>query len=322
LISELGGELKFERIKNFLNEQKILLIILVIGIFLAFNSDYFLTFTNIVNIFQTISFEGMIVIGMALLIIIGEIDLSVGSVMAFGAALSIIFQPYGIFAAIIAGISGGALVGLINGLITTKLKLPSIAVTLGTMVFISGVVYLLTREHTIKGTNENFVSISQTEIYHIPMPVIVFIILLIIFEIILQRTILGRHIFAIGGNATASRFFGIKVDAVRIFCFVITGFLGGVAGVMLAGKLNVASGRIGNSTVVFVITAVLLGGISMEGGEGSIFKAFQGILLLGIINNAMVILKISSFIQEMIRGLLLILIIVIDSISIQKKKYL
>lgn len=314
--------MKLEKIKNFLNEQKILLIILILGIYLAISSDYFLTFTNIVNIFKTISFEGMIVIGMALLIIIGEIDLSVGSVMAFGAALSVIFQPYGIFTAIIAGVVGGALIGFINGLITTKLKLPSIAVTLGTMVFVSGIVYAMTKEHTIKGVNENFVLITQTEIYHIPMSVIVFIILLIIFEIILQRTIIGRHIFAIGGNATASKFFGIKVDAVRIFCFVITGFLGGLAGVMLAGKLNVASGRIGSGTAVFVITAVLLGGISMEGGEGSIFKAFQGILLLGIINNAMVIMKISSFIQEMIRGLLLILIIVIGSISIQKKKYL
>lgn len=314
--------MKLERIRNFLNEQKILIIILVLGIFLAFNSDYFLTFKNIVNIFHTISFEGMIVIGMALLIIIGEIDLSVGSVVAFGAALSIIFQPYGIFTAVIAGIAGGMAVGLINGIITTKLKLPSIAVTLGTMVFVSGVVFAITKEHTIKGTNENFVLITQTELFHIPMPVIVFIILLVIFEIILQRTIIGRHIFAIGGNAVASKFFGIKVDLVRIFCFVTTGFLAGLAGVMLAGKLNVASGRIGEDSAVFVITAVLLGGISMEGGEGSISKAFQGILLLGVINNAMVILKISSFIQEMIRGLLLILIVVIDAINVEKKKYL
>jgi len=314
--------LKAEKFRNFIIEQKILLIIIAIGIFLWISSDYFLTFQNITNIFQTISFEGMIVIGMALLIIIGEIDLSVGSIMAFGAVLSVMFQSYGVFTGIVAGITGGIVIGLMNGLITTKLKLPSIAVTLGTMVFLNGVVFALTKEHTIKGTNENFVLISQTELFRIPLPVIVFIILLIIFEIILQRSIFGRHIFAIGGNATASKFFGLKVDMVRIICFTITGFLAGLAGVMLAGKLNIASGRIGGSTAVFVITAVLLGGISMEGGEGSIFKAFQGILLLGIMNNAMVIMKISSFIQEMIRGLLLILIVVIDAINIQKKRYL
>lgn len=314
--------MKAEKFKNFLIDQKILLIILAVGTFLSISSDYFLTFENITNIFQTISFEGMIVIGMALLIIIGEIDLSVGSIMAFGAVMSVIFQSYGVFTGIIAGIIGGTVIGLMNGFIVTKLKLPSIAVTLGTMVFINGVVFALTKEHTIKGTNENFILISQTKLFQIPLSVIVFIILLIIFEIILQRSIFGRHVFAIGGNAIASKFFGIKVDTVRIICFTITGFLAGLAGVMLAGKLNIASGRIGGSTAVFVITAVLLGGISMEGGEGSIFKAFQGILLLGIMNNAMVIMRISSFIQEMIRGLLLILIVVIDSISIQKKKYL
>jgi len=314
--------LKAEKIKNFILEQKILLIILVIGLFLALTSNYFLTFQNIVNIFQTISFEGMIVIGMALLIIIGEIDLSVGSIMAFGSVLAILFQHYGIVAGVIAGIVGGTVVGFLNGIITAKFKLPSIAVTLGTMVFINGVVFALTKEHTLKGSNSNFVLISQTELLKIPLPVIVFIILLVIFEIVLQRTIFGRHLFAIGGNSTASKFFGIKVDSLRIACFTITGFLAGLAGVMLAGKLNIASGNIGGSTAVFVITAVLLGGISMEGGSGSIFKAFQGILLLGILNNAMVIMKISSFVQEMIRGILLILIVVIDAVNIERKKYL
>ena len=313
--------MKTERIRNFIIEQKILLVILAIGMFLSFRSEYFLTFQNITNIFLAISFEGMIVIGMALLIIIGEIDLSVGSIMAFGAVLAIIFQPYGVVAGITAGIIGGIVIGLINGLLVTKLRLPSIAVTLGTMVFLKGIVFALTKEHTITGTNENFILISQKEIFQIPVPVILFIVLLVIFEIILQKTFFGRDIFAVGGNAAASKFFGIKVDRARILCFTITGFLSGLAGVMLAGKLNIASGNIGQYSNVLVITAVLLGGISMEGGEGNIFKAFQGILLLGIMNNAMVIMKISPFVQEIIRGLLLILIIVIDSINIQKKKY-
>ena len=314
--------MKIEKIRYFIIEQKILLIILALGIFLSFRSKYFLTFQNITNIFLAISFEGMIVIGMALLIIIGEIDLSVGSIMAFGAVLSIKFQPYGVVLGILAGIIGGIIFGVINGLLVTKLQLPSIAVSLGIMVFLKGIVFALTKAHTITGTNENFGLISQTKILQIPSTVIIFIILLIIFEFILQKSFFGRGIFAVGGNATASKFFGIKVDRSRILCFTITGFLSGLAGVMLAGKLNIASGNIGQYSNVFVITAVLLGGISMEGGEGSIFKAFQGILLLGIMNNAMVIMKISPFVQEIIRGLLLILIIVIDSINIKKKKYL
>lgn len=314
--------MKAEKIKNILVEQKILLLILVLGIFLSFRSRYFLTFQNITNIFLAISFEGMIAIGMALLIIIGEIDLSVGSMMAFGAVLSILFQPYSVVAGIVTGIIGGIFFGLLNGFLVTKLRLPSIAATLGTMVFLKGIVFALTKEHTIKGTNENFILISQTEILHIPIPVILFIFLVLLFAFLLQKSFFGRDIYAIGGNAMASKFFGIKVNRARVLCFAITGFLSGLAGVMLAGKLNIASGNIGQYSNVFVITAVLLGGISMEGGEGNIFMAFQGILLLGIMNNAMVIMKISPFVQEIIRGLLLILIIVIDSINIQKKKYL
>ena len=314
--------MKTDKIKNFVVDQKIVLIIFTIGLYLSFRSRYFLTFQNITNIFLAISFEGMIAIGMALLIILGEIDLSVGSIMAFGAVLAIIFQPYGIITGIIAGIAGGILFGLINGLFVTKLRLPSIAVSLGIMILLKGIVFALTREHTLTGTNETFAVLSQTEILNIPIPVILFIALVIIFEIILQRTFFGRSIFAVGGNPTASRFFGIKVDKIRILCFAITGFLSGLAGVMLAAKLNIASGNIGQYSNVLVITAVLLGGISMDGGEGSIVKAFQGILLLGIMNNAMVIMKISPFVQEIVRGLLLIIIIIIDSINIQKKRYL
>ena len=314
--------MKTDRIKNIVIDQKIVLIIIAIGFYLSFRSRYFLTVQNITNIFLAISFEGMIAIGMALLIILGEIDLSVGSIMAFGSVLAIMLQPFGISAGIIAGIIGGTVFGLINGLFVTKLKLPSIAVSLGIMILLKGIVYALTKEHTLTGTNESFTAISQTEIMKIPIPVILFISMVVIFEIILQKTFFGRSIFAVGGNPTASRFFGIKVERVRILCFTITGFLAGVAGVMLAGKLNIASGNIGQYSNVFIITAVLLGGISMDGGEGSIVKAFQGILLLGIMNNAMVIMKISPFVQEIVRGLLLIIIIIIDSTNIQKKRYL
>lgn len=314
--------MKTDKIKNFVIDQKIVLIIIAIGLYLSFRSRYFLTFQNITNIFLAMSYEGMIAIGMALLIILGEIDLSVGSIMAFGSVLAILFQPFGVFPGLLAGIVGGLVFGLINGLFVTKLKLPSIAVSLGIMILLKGIVFALTKEHTLTGTNEAFAVLSQTKILNIPLPVILFIALVIIFEIILQKTFFGRSIFAVGGNPTASRFFGIKVDKIRILCFVITGLLSGLAGVMLAAKLNIASGNIGQYSNVLVITAVLLGGISMEGGEGSIVKAFQGIILLGIMNNAMVIMKISPFVQEIIRGLLLILIIIIDSANIQKKKYL
>lgn len=306
---------------KILSEQKILALIIVIGVFLSFASDYFLSFYNIVNIFSFIAIEGIIVIGMAFLIILGDIDLSVGSVMAFSGILAILFQKYGVVPAILVGILGGACIGLINGIIVTKFKVASIAVTLGMMVMVNGLVFALTKSQTVKGTNLDFARIAQSSISIIPAYVLIFIVLVIVFQMVLKRTLFGRNVYAVGGNTTASRFFGIKVDRVRIACFIISGTLAGVAGITLASKINVASGRIGVNTALLVITAVLLGGVSLSGGEGSVAKAFQGILLIGILNNAMVLLQISPFIQDMIRGGILIVILVIDAVNTERGKY-
>jgi len=314
--------LRTNRFLYHLNEQKILLVIIVIGIILVSNTTYFVSFTNIINIFNFISIEGIIVIGMAYLIILRELDLSIGSTMALSGVLAIYLQEYGIAIGIISGLLLGIAVGFLNGFLVTKLKLSSIAATLGTMVMLNGFVFALTQSKTIKGTNPTFPVIANTTILKIPVPVIVFILLVIIFEVILKRTYFGRNVYAVGGNIIASRFFGIKVDMIRISAFALTGFLAGLAGVLLASKLNIASGRIGLNTAILVITAVLLGGVSLSGGEGSIFKAFQGILLIGILNNAMVILQINSFIQDMIRGLILILILIFNAVHINREKFI
>lgn len=309
------------RLKSLLADQKILVLILLIGVFLSLRSPYFLTYNNIVNIFSSTAIEGIIVIGMAFLIILGEIDLSVGSVMAFSGILAILFQRYGVAAGVIAGVAGAGLVGVVNGLIVVKFKIPSIAATLGMMVMVNGVVFALTRSQSVKGTNPGFLAIAQSNLFGIPSYVLIYIALVVVFHVILRRSFFGRNVYAVGGNATASRFFGIPVGAVRVSCFIITGVLAGVAGVVLASKINVASGRLGVNTGLLVITAVLLGGVSLSGGEGSVGRAFQGILLIGILSNAMVLLQISPFIQDMIRGAILIVILVVDAVNTERARY-
>ena len=320
-MSEQGEALKDNKVLNFLNEQKILVVIILIVIILTSRTTYFASFTNILNIFNYISIEGIIIIGMTYLIILRELDLSVGSTMALSGVLAIYFQKYGVFWGIFSGLLLGIAVGFLNGLLVIKLKLSSIAATIGTMIMLNGFVFAFTKDATIKGTNKLFPIIANTVILKIQIPVIVFIVLVIIFEIILKKTYFGRNIYAVGGNAIASKFFGINVNRVKMSAFVITGFLAGLAGVLLASKLNIASGRIGLNTAIVVITAVLLGGVSLSGGEGSVARAFQGMLLIGILNSAMVILQTNSFIQDMIRGFILILILVIDAISVSRAKY-
>jgi ribose transport system permease protein len=308
-------------ILTIVSDQKVLLAIVIIGIVLSFASPYFLTYYNIVNIFSFMSIEGVIVIGMAFLIIVGELDLSVGATMALSTILAITFQRHGVAAGVIAGIIGGAAVGVVNGLLVTRLRLSSLAATLGMMVALSGLVLALTKSLTVKGENPSFLLISQPLFLNISSSVVVFIVLVIVFQIVLKRTHFGRNIYAVGGNSTASRLFGIRVDRVRLSCFVIAGTLAGVAGVLLAGKINVASGRLGVNTPLLAITAVLLGGVSLSGGEGSVGKAFLGFLLIAILNNAMVLLRLESYIQDMIRGAILILILVVDAVNVERAKY-
>jgi ribose transport system permease protein len=309
------------RVLYLVSDQKVLLAILIIGVVLSFSSPYFLTYYNIVNIFSFMSIEGVIVIGMAFLIIVGELDLSVGSNMAFSTILAVTFQQYGVAVGVIAGIVGGTVIGIINGILVTRLKLSSVATTLGMMVALNGVVFALTQSRSVKGTNEDFLAIAQPLFLNISGSVIIFVVLVAVFHIILKRTYFGRSVYAVGGNSVASRLFGIRVDRVRVACFTIAGIMAGVAGVLLAAKINVASGRLGVNTALIVITAVLLGGVSLSGGEGSVVKAFLGFLLIAILNNAMVLLRLSSYIQDAIRGGILILILVIDAVNVERAKY-
>lgn len=321
--------MRSDKIKSFLNEQKIILLIIVIFVVMFIKTPNFLSMDNIYSILIKISIEGIIVIGMTYLIILKEIDLSVGSVMALGSAMSIILQKFGIIPGIFGGILVGAVIGTINGIFVVKLRVASIAATLGMMVLINGIVFVITKSlapaggnYSISGTNENFQYVAGTTFFSIPTLIIILIILVILFQIILKKTVYGRNIYATGGNLLASKYANIKVEGIRISVFLLTGSLSGLAGVLLASKYNVASWQIGTNTPLFVITAVLLGGVSLLGGEGSVLKAFQGLLLVGVIDNVMLVLKTHSSVKFMILGVLLIIIISIDGLYIRKAKYL
>jgi ribose transport system permease protein len=151
--------------------------------------------------------------------------------------------------------------------------------------------------------------------------ILLFLVLVFIFNFILNRTVYGRSIFATGGNTTASRYANIKVDTIRLSAFAITGTLAGVAGVLLVARYNIASSAIGQSIPLFVITAVLLGGVSLSGGEGSVFKAFWGLMLIAVIDNALMLLKVYSSVKFMIMGVLLIVMLVLDGIYINRARY-
>lgn len=310
-----------KKVLDFIINQKIFIVLILLIIILTFTTGTFLTKANLINILFQITVEGIIAIGMTYVLIIRELDLSVGSNMALAISFIIIFLRYGIVVGILAGLFISTLIGLINGLIVTKLKINSIATTLGMSIIIRGAVYWLTESRTIKGNNNTFPIISNGTLFSIPYPVYVFLLFLVLFGLILSRSFFGRNLYVIGGNPIAAEYFGIKVDKNKLFTFLLTGFLVGISGVVLASKINIASAQLGIDTPLNIITAVLLGGISLSGGEGNIVKTFQGVLLIGVISNALVLLKIEPFYHSVIKGLLLVIVLTIDAIYIRTQKY-
>jgi ribose/xylose/arabinose/galactoside ABC-type transport system permease subunit len=321
--------MKSNAVKNFFVEQKILILIVLISIGMTLKASDFLGFENILNIFMKISVEGIMVIGMTYLIILREIDLSIGETMAMSCVFSVIFQSYGVVPGVLAGVLIGTLIGLINGFLVVKLKVASIAATLGMMVLLNGIVYVITKSraaaggnYSISGTNENFQRIAETTFFHVPTLIFVLIVLMIIFDVVLKKTMYGRNVYACGGNPVASRYANIPVDSIRMIAFTITGALAGLSGVMVVSRYNIASGALGQPIPLFVITAVILGGVSLAGGEGSVFKAFQGLLLVGVLENALLDLKVFTSIKFVVMGLLLIIMLVVDSMYTRKAKFM
>jgi ribose transport system permease protein len=316
------------RVLAVAGDQKILILAVLIGAVMGVLYPRFLGFENIISILVKISIEGVVFIGMTYLIILGEIDLSVGSVLALCSAMSIIGQEHGVFVGVAAGLLTGLAAGIVNGLLVVKLRIASIAVTLGMMVLLNGIVFVITKSlapaggnYSIAGTNPGFRLITDTTLFGIPTLILILVFLLAVFALVLQRTVFGRNIYATGGSLMASRYANIKVDFVRISAFALTGLLAGLAGVLLSAKYNIASWQIGTNTPLFVITAVLLGGVSLSGGEGSLLRAFQGLLLVGVIDSMVVNLKIYSSARLMMLGALLIIMLSVDGIRIRKERY-
>ncbi len=315
------NKIEKKEVFDFINNQKIFLILIVLIIILSISNRLFLTYENIINILFQIVLTGIIAIGMTFIIIGGDFDLSVGSNMALAATVIVLLEKYGIAVSIIGAIIVSSAAGFINGFFVTKLKINSFVTTLAMMIFLRGWVLLLTNSQTIQGQSDEFLKFGYATFAKIPYSVILFLILYIVFGVVLAKTIWGRNLYAVGNNSRAAHFFGVSIAKTKILAFTLLGFFCGVSGLVLVSRLNTASATYGNDTALDAITAVLLGGTSLSGGEGNIFKTFQGVLLLGVLSNAMIILKLTPHLQQVIKGLILILIVSIDSYYVKANKF-
>ncbi|MGI5927671.1 MAG: ABC transporter permease [Thermacetogeniaceae bacterium] len=286
----------------------------------ATNSPAFLTNANIINVLRQVSINTVISCGMTYVILLGGIDLSVGSMLGVSGCLCVWMAVNGIpiGLAMIGGIAASSIFGLANGVIISKAKLPPFIVTLAMMEIGRGTSYIFTGGKPTRYDMPFFDSIGNGYVQFIPIPVIIMIVIVVTTSIILSRTKFGRHIYGVGGSREAARFSGIKIDSIEIRVYTICGLLAGIAGIIMASRLVGAQPTAGNGYELDAIAAVVLGGTSMTGGVGTVGGTVIGALIIGILNNGLNLLQVPSYWQKVFKGLIIIVAVYIDSVKNNK----
>lgn len=281
---------------------------------LSLVTDRFLTISNLLNVAEQASLISIVGIGMTVVILMGEIDLSVGSIVALSGAITAgsLTGGFGMPLAIIIGLGVGAALGLVNGYITVYGKIPSFIVTLGMLSVAKGLTLLYTGGKPIWGFGDVFKFIGGGEVLKIPIPVLITIGLYVLAAVLLNWTQIGRYIYAIGGNQRAVRLAGVKVERLRTAAFGVSGFFAAASGIILTSRLASAQPTAGSGWELDVIAAVVLGGTSLYGGEGGLAGTLVGALIFSVINNGMVLTGIPTFFQYVVKGGIIILALLLN----------
>lgn len=298
-------------------------LVLAVAIFSA-TAPNFATPENITNVLRQASFAGIIAMGMTMVIIAGEIDISVGSTVAVSSALlGVLNLDFGmpVINAIPIVLLVGTLIGFIAGLFRAKLNLPSFIVTLALFLALRGAAEVVSNQRTIPLMDPTTDFLNST-IGGLPFPTWVLIGTFLIALFVTTRTSFGRSVYAVGGNAMATRLAGLKVDRVRITVLTITGFLAGIVGILFSARISAGTSTIGNGLEFEVIAAVIIGGTSLMGGRGSIFGTLLGVLFVTVLGNALVLYGVSSAAQNIVRGAIVVIAVLITNVqtgTIRKK---
>ena len=320
--------------KNFLYYLGVLTpIIFLILLILIFSSLHprFLHPLNIFNVMRQISITGLIALGMTFVIIVRGIDLSVGSLIALCGLVGAVIAKGGLVERFSVGLdtelanpwywalAGSVLIGLLagtlNGVCITKLKVPAFVVTLGGLSAYRGTALIVSDGGPISGFNEAYRWIGQGKIGMVPIPVIIFLVFIVLCHIILKYTVYGRYIYSVGGNPEAARLSGINIDLIITSTYIITGFFVGLSAFILSARLNSSEAVAGMGYELNVIAIVVVGGTSLFGGMGSILGTIIGAMLFGVLQNGLVLLNVSSYIQQIIIGIILVLAVTFDKFS-------
>lgn len=305
------------RVSGFDLQQKVVYVGFV-AIFLFFAltlyDDGFLTRRNLINILLQTAPATIMAVGLVFALSAGEIDLSFGSIVAVSAlSASVVLQNYPLMAGVAVGLGVGVAIGALNGMLVAYLKLPSFLVTLATMGLFAGIARSMTNLRSIPVLNDTFTGIfGSGKLLSIPSLVIWTVIVVGMGHIVYRHTRFGAHVLATGDNPRAAQVTGIKVPRIRLYVMMISGFTAGLAGLLYSGRLQAAKYTLGETDLLTVIAAVIVGGTALNGGKGSVIGALLGSLLMGMLNNGLILMNLRVSDQMTVRGLIILLAVAVS----------
>jgi len=304
----------------------------ILCIALSFLSDKFFTTANGINVLRQVAVNICIATGMTLIVLTGGIDLSVGSVLALCGAIAAgllkngiklpsadLYVGFTILGVVLVALITGSFLGLVNGLAVTKFKVPPFVATLAMLTIARGLTMLYTGGHPISNLGEDFAYIGAGSLIGIPVPVWIAAIVVLIAVFITKKTKLGRYIYAIGGNETAAKFSGIRINRVKLIVYGMGAALAALGGIIVTSRLDSAQPNAGVSYELDAIAAVVIGGTSLNGGKGSVWGTVIGAVIIGVLNNGLVLMNVSPFWQQVVKGGVILLAVIIDKMGDKKE---
>ncbi|MDR2184219.1 MAG: ribose ABC transporter permease [Treponema sp.] len=303
-----------KNIRNLLQRFGLLVVILVIVAVMSLIKPVFLSGENILNVLRQVSINGILAVGITFVIMTGGIDLSIGSIVAVTAVLvgSFLEQGHSLVAAITVGMIGAVLFGILNGILISISGLPPFIATLSNMTIARGAAMVYSNGRNYVIMHEKFLQIGKGYALGIPNPIWILLVVCVIAYVLLNYTIFGRHILAFGGNRHAAKLAGVRTKLVEASAYFISGLLSGVAAIVLVSRTSTGQPIAGTGYELDAIAAAAIGGTSMTGGSGSIGGTVMGFIIIGIMLNSLTLLNVSSFYQQIVKGIIIIVAVMLD----------
>lgn len=297
-----------------IGEAGILITLICMIIFFSIITKSFFSANNFANITRQISIVGICSVGMTMVILTGGIDLSIGSLIGLTSAVAAIMMRAGlpVLLCVLTALALGILIGALNATCINYLEIPPMITTLAMMISLRGAVYLVTGGMPVYGLPESFKVLGQGSIGIIPVSMIIMVIVFIIGYILLNKTVFGRRIYGIGGNVETARLSGVNIKREIYKIYMLVGAFGSLAGLILMSRVNSGQPSAGDGYEMDIITAVVLGGVSVSGGEGKITKVIIGVIFMGVLTNGMMMMNINEYWQRVVKGIVLLVAVAVD----------